>query len=577
MSAPTDGMTAVKELHFILMCKRAYRTYTDEELYFRYRSRSSVGLFRGFAPFCCALMVLFLLLTCLSLGQTRNFASTQMDRDLTEVDVPRLQALYASGKYTVVQVTQWYLDRIARYDGVYKALLDVDSSGALAAAATEDAAKKQGGNAFKSGVLWGVPVVIKANTSVQGLVTSNGWSGYLVRGHELKAPKDATIVAKLKAAGAVILGHTNMPDFANSDTTFSSAGGRTGNAYNWRFSPGGSSGGTATSVAANFAVLGTGTDTSNSIRLPSGASSLVGVLPTRGLVSINGIHPLDWLLDNAGPIARNVTDAALALTVMAGEDAKDFRTDSSLDKAQPGPYTRYLKKDALKGKRFGVPAFIVGEGIPDGNSLRPEARAAFMKALEGLRAAGATVVFDTAILPNSFFKLTEDINSRPYIRQGVERFLQDFGPQEYHSTAEYARAVGSPFPDFLVGFGQQSLEKDARADANFWAPQRLALTAYEGALTRFRLDGFVYPALQMAPNDETNGRPSNGPHTRTAWVNTIGVPAVVVPGGFYENGLPFGLEFSGRQWKDGDLLGWAFAYEQATRHRKPPALVDRAP
>jgi Asp-tRNA(Asn)/Glu-tRNA(Gln) amidotransferase A subunit family amidase len=303
----------------------------------------------------------------------------------------------------------------------------------------------------------------------------------------------------------------------------------------------------------------------------------VGVLPTRGLVSINGIHPLDWLLDNAGPIARNVTDAALALTVMAGEDAKDFRTDGSLNKAQPAPYMRYLKQDALKGKRFGVPAFIVGEGIPDGNSLRPETRAAFMKALEGLRAAGATVVFDTAILPNSFFNLTEDINTRPYIRQGVERFLQDFGPQEYHSTVEYARAVGSSFPNSLFGFGQQNLETDPRADANFWAAQRVALAAYEEALTRFRLDGFVYPALQMPPNDETNGRPSNGPHTRTAWVNTIGVPAVVVPGGFYENGLPFGLELSARQWKDGDLLGWAFAYEQATRHRKPPALMDRAP
>src|SRR6185295_4751545 len=148
--------------------------------------------------------------------------------------------------------------------------------------------------------------------------------------------------AKLKAAGAVILGHTNMPDFAASDTTNSSAGGRTGNAYNWRFSPGGSSGGTATAVAANLALFGTGTDTSNSIRLPSGASSLVGVLPTRGLVSISGIHPLDWLLDDTGPIARNVTDAAIALTVIAGEDPGDFRTRGSAAKAQKGPYADYL-------------------------------------------------------------------------------------------------------------------------------------------------------------------------------------------------------------------------------------------
>jgi amidase len=508
-------------------------------------------------------------------------ATAQIDTDLTEVDVPRLQALYASGKYTATQVTQWHLARIARYDGVYKALLHVDSAGALATAESQDAAKKRAGTAFKPGVLWGVPIVVKANTSIQGLVTSNGWTGYLVRGHELTAPKDATIVAKLKAAGAVILGHTNMPDFAASDTTSSSAGGRTGNAYNWRFSPGGSSGGTATAVAANFGVFGTGTDTSNSIRLPSGANGLVGVLPTRGLVSITGIHPFDWLLDDAGPITRNVTDAAIALGVMAGEDPGDFRTIGSSAKAQPGPYTRYLKQDALKGKRFGVPAFIVSDaarGIPDGNSLRPETRAAFLKAIEGLRTAGATVVFDDAILPNDFSALTEDINTRPYIREGIEDFLKGFGPQEYRSTTEYARALGSPLPGFLTGsFGFQILKTDPRAEANFWAPQRRALAAYEEALTRFRLDGFVYPALQMPPNDETTGRASEGPHTRTGWTNTIGVPAVAVPGGFYANGLPFGLEFSARPWKDGDLLGWAFAYEQATRHRKPPVLVDSAP
>ena len=190
--------------------------------------------------------------------------------------------------------------------------------------AAQDAAKKKAGGTFKPSALWGVPIVVKANTSIQGQVTSNGWAGYLVKGYELVAPKDAAIVAKLKASGAVILGHTNMPDFAASDTTLSSAGGRTGNAYNWRFSPGGSSGGTATAVSANFAVFGTGTDTSNSIRLPSGANGLVGVLPTRGLVSINGIHPLDWLLDDAGPMARTVTDAAIALGVMAGEDPADF-------------------------------------------------------------------------------------------------------------------------------------------------------------------------------------------------------------------------------------------------------------
>ena len=294
----------------------------------------------------------------------QNVKTGAMDRDLMEISVPKLEALYARHTYTVTQVTQWYLDRIERYNGVYKAVERVDREGALSAAAAEDAetpAKRK-----MHGPLWGVPIVIKENTSVKGLVTTDGWRGYLIPGHELVAPRDATIVAKLRAAGVIILGQTNMPDFAASDTNRSTAFGRTGNAYDVRFSPGGSSGGTVTAVTANLALLGTGTDTGNSIRMPSSTSAVIGVLPTRGLVSIAGIAPLDWLRDNTGPIARTVTDAAIALSVMAGEDPLDFRTAGSAEKAQPGPYTQYLKADALRGKRFGVPAFILKDapGLP---------------------------------------------------------------------------------------------------------------------------------------------------------------------------------------------------------------------
>ena len=279
----------------------------------------------------------------------------------------------------------------------------------------------------------------------------------MIPGHELVAPKDATIIAKLRAAGAVILGQTNMPDFAASDTNRSTAYGRTGNAYDVRFSPGGSSGGTVTAVTANFAVLGNGTDTGNSIRMPSATSSVVGVFPTRGLVSIAGIAPLDWLLDNTGPIARDVTDAAIALGVMAGEDPSDSRTTGSAAKAQPGPYTQYLKADALRGSRFGVPAFILEgagipfQGIPASETaaevkadtaaarlpLRPETREAFMKALEGLRAAGATVVFDDSILPESFAATVARVATFPYVREGTEKFLAEYGPAQYHSADEY--------------------------------------------------------------------------------------------------------------------------------------------
>jgi amidase len=196
-------------------------------------------------------------------------AIATMDRDLMEVTIPQLESLYAAHRYTVTDVTRWYLDRIARYNDVYKPILHVDAAGALATAAAEDKAAKSAGRNFVRGVLWGVPVVIKSNTSVKGLVTSEGWKGFLIPRHELVAPADATVVAKLRAAGVVILGQTNMPDFAASDTNVSTAFGRTGNAYNWRFSPGGSSGGTVTSVTANLALVGTGTDTANSIRMPA--------------------------------------------------------------------------------------------------------------------------------------------------------------------------------------------------------------------------------------------------------------------------------------------------------------------
>jgi len=522
------------------------------------------------------------------IGATSRAQST-IDRDLIEVDIPRLQHFYATRKYTVTQVTQWCLARIARYDRMYRAMIHVDANGARTAAAALDAAARNGA---RRGPLWGVPIVIKANTSVKGLVTSTGWTGYLIPGHELIAPADAPVVSKLRAAGAIILGQTNMPDFAASDTTISSAFGRTGNAFDSRFSPGGSSGGTVTAVAGNFCVFGTGTDTGNSIRMPAATSALVGVLPTRGLVSIAGIHPLDWLLDNTGPIARNVTDAAIALDVMAGEDPKDFRTKGSATLTQRRPFTAYLKLDALRGRRFGVPAFTMRPPTPtstgdDSSVLQPETRDLFLKAVDELRGAGATVVLDDALLAKDFLDLVNAVNTQPYRAQGVEDFLRDYGPAEYHSPLEYAQAIGTPLPPFLRGVSgrgaaanaQRRLDGDPAADGTLWEPQRKALAAYNEALDRFQLDGLVYPAIQMPPNDETlpllEGNRSFGPHSQTSWVNVIAVPAVSVPGGFYANGLPFGVEFSARRWRDGDLLGWAFAYEQATKHRRPPTLVDR--
>ena len=537
-----------------------------------------------------------------------------MDRDLMEITIPQLQALYASRTYSIEQVTRWYLGRIARYNGVYRSVQTVDLQGALKTARREDA---DAGTTH--GPLWGVPIVIKANTAVQGLLDTDGWAGFAIPGHEFIAPKDATVVTKLRAAGAVILGITNMPDFAASDTNRSTAFGRTGDAYDVRFSPGGSSGGTVTAVTSNEAMLGNGTDTGNSIRMPAGTSAVAGLFPTRGMVSIAGIAPLDWLLDNTGPIARNVTDVAIALGVMTGADPLDFKTKDQAAKAQPGPYTRYLKPDALKGKRFGIPAFIF---TTKGTPLQPETRAMLLKTVALVRAAGAEVVMDDALLPDSFLALEKKVDTGPYRRDGAMQWLRTFGPDEYHTAEQYKAATGKSLPPVFTGVPgslddlveatsgpgtspvhpgaagstisagpgarhgagrwhelppQVALKGDPGAQANYFGPRDEMLAAYLAALDRFRLDGLLYPSAQMPPPDETmpqDGKVSGGPHSETGWVNKIGVPAITVPAGFYPNGLPFGLEMSARPWRDGDLLGWAYGFEQGTKLRRPPVLVE---
>jgi len=534
-------------------------------------------------------------------------AGTAIDRDLMDITVPRLHQLYDAGTYTVTQVVQWHLNRIDRYNGVYGAIETVLRRDALAEAARLDAEAARGGTI--RGPLWGVPVVIKANTSVEGQVTTAGWEGFTRMGHELLAPRDATVVGKFRAAGAIIVGLANMPDLANSDTNRSTSFGRTGNAYDVRFSPGGSSGGVVTAVAANMAVVGNGTDTGNSIRMPVATSALVGVYPTRGLVSIAGIAPLDWLLDNTGPIARTVTDAAITLAVMAGNDSLDPITTRAPDSARMASYLPSVETGTLKGKRFGVPAFVLaGNGIPfhgipanvpepaadslraaANMALRPETRAMFMRAVESLRAAGAEVVFEDHVLPADFARMASRVSTYAYMRDGTDRFLATFGPAEYHSASAYQQVAGAPLFTSSIGtenhfrhlggvrLEQRVLDADPDAERNYHAPRRAMLAEYVTTLDRLQLDGFVYPAIQMPPPDESlpqDGRLSEGPHSATSWVNMIGVPAVVVSAGFYDSGLPFGLEFSARPWSDAALIGIAAAWERVTPRRTPPVLVQ---
>jgi Asp-tRNA(Asn)/Glu-tRNA(Gln) amidotransferase A subunit family amidase len=213
----------------------------------------------------------------------------------------------------------------------------------------------------------------------------------------------------------------------------------------------------------------------------------------------------------------------------------------------------------------------------------------FMNAVEALRTAGAAVVIDDTILPASFAKVASRVATYAYAEDGTNRFLAAFGPAEYRSAADYRRVVGAPLFRSSIGteetfrnlagvrIDQRVLANDPDAERSYHAPLRATLAAYLEPLDRLKLDGYVYPAIQMPPPDETmpqDGRVIEGPLSATSWVNMIGVPAVVVPAGFYASGLPFGLEFSARPWTDADLLSTAYAWEQATRLRKPPTVVD---
>ena len=507
----------------------------------------------------------------------------RLDRDLSEVTVERLHAYYAQNKYSSSQVVSWHLDRIASLNPRYNAFIYVYRGEALLRATKQDCDARKG---KLRGPLWGVPVVIKGSTSIAGKITAAGWEGYARTGKELLAVRNATVVDRLERAGAIIIGHANMPDFGKSDSNTSSLGGRTGNAYDPNFSPGGSSGGVAVALALNLAVIGQGTDAGNSIRNPASNASLVGIFPTRGLVSFAGIHPFDALLDNAGPLARSVADAAVALDVMSGVDPEYPLTANSGARMPRFSYKAFLRIGALQGRRFGVPHFIL-EGAPSvypnqthrNRGVSAETRLLFMEVVQKLRAAGATVVISNDILPEEFARIAESLRTEPYRSEAINRFLSEYAPAHLNSIQKLEEdGIALPLERLTEGFDQCALDCDPKAAANYYEPRRKLIDMYQSILRSQHLDGFVYPALQVPSNDERtplpSEYPSDGPYSFTKWVNRLGVPAIVVPASYYSNGLPFGVEFSGDFWNDGDLLGFAFDFEQLVNVRRAPNVHD---
>ena len=490
------------------------------------------------------------------------WAEPTLDLDVVELTAERIQRDYAAGRYTAVELVQAYLDRIARYEDVYNAFISMNPA-ALEIAAALDAEYATSG---PRGPLHGVPVVIKDNLDYGGLVTTAGFSGFSTAtgGIDMVPDGDAVAVARLREAGAIVLGKTNLPDFAADGTrTRSTVAGATKNPWALDRAPGGSSGGTATAVNASFAVLGFGTETGGSIQNPAGAQGLVGVKPTFGLVPLDGVVPIDATYrDVVGPIARTVRDAALALEVLAGPQAGVV-------------YSAGLATDALAGKRFG----LVGTGwreqfLP----LAPETEQLYQAAIAELRARGADVVADP-------FRDTEwrELYDRRRASAGspvrdLAAYLRGLGPgAAFRSIAEWERLSGERFR----GRQDDAEPRVSGTPDDYGAWQSEMRTLFRKVLDDHDLDGLFFPqaGAPVRPRVEDPERPdfspNNHPELPSNIVDDVGLPVVTLPVGWYADGMPFVVVFIGDLGSDAALLGFAYDLEQGTRARTAPTLGAR--
>ena len=500
---------------------------------------------------------------------------------VSELTVRDIQAAYARGEFTALELTRAFLDRIDRYEGHYNALISMNPDALAIALSLDEEYTSKG----PRGPLHGIPVVIKDNLDYRGLVTTAGFSGFsgVTGGIDMIPRDDATAVARLRAAGAIVLGKTNLPDFAADGTrTRSSVAGVTLNPYNTDKTPGGSSGGTATAVNANFAVLGLGTETGGSIQNPAAAQALVGVKPTFGLVPLDGVVPVNTTyIDVVGPLSRTVYDAAITLEVIAGPTPTDLATYVAIDLLPEGGYVSRLSDSALEGKRFG----LVGVGWRDRwLPLAPETAALYQRAISTLTNEGAVVVDDPFL--NS--KFTELYENRPRVPSvGAHDFLvylQRLGDQaRFHSVAEWEALTGKKFPE--EGRRRAPTRPSATEEGDaYQAWRRDMRELYRDVLGSFDLDGLFFPQAGAPIRDLVEDprrpeySPNNHPELPSNIVNALGVPVVTVPFAYYDDGTPFVLAFIGDTWTEAELLAYAYDFEQATRARVPPELVTgRAP
>jgi amidase len=491
------------------------------------------------------------------------------DFKVEEATIPQIERAFSDHRLSCHQLVQTYLDRIAAYDKQgpkLNAILTLNGS-ALAAADHLDAAFAKGGTA---GPLHCVPIVLKDNYNTADLPTTGG--SLSLEGAQ--PDKDAFVVARLRAAGAIILAKTNMHEFALSGTTVSSLGGQTLNPYDLTRTPGGSSGGTGVSVASNLAMAGTGSDTVNSIRSPASANALVGVRPTHGLLSLSGIMPVSSTQDAIGPLARHVVDAAAMLQAMAAADPADPQTAG-----HPHPdYLAALDAGALKGKRIGVLRVMFGS-----KPEHSEVNEVMERAISAMKQAGAALIdIDAPELDAGQLIAQNDVQKYEF-KAVMDRYLATI-PNAPAKTVDAIYAGGRYNHPTLEGFLKSTVSfKDGLSEPDYQV--RLDRDAKTRALVEKvmddnHLDAVVYPLQKrlVVPVTELNQADRNG-----ILASVTGFPAITVPAGFSAPtntaplGVPVGMDILGKPWSEVNLLSLAYSFEQTTRFRHSPESAPPLP
>ena len=496
--------------------------------------------------------------------------------ELDEITIGQLQAGMESGKYTAAALTEKYLARIREIDKAGPKVNSVIETNpdAMNIARELDAERKAKG---PRGPMHGIPVLIKDNVGTHDRMQTTAGSLALVGAIPLK---DSFVARKLREAGAVILGKTNLSEWANfrsnhSTSGWSGRGGLTHNPYALDRNPCGSSSGSGAAASANLCAVAIGTETDGSIVCPSNANGLVGIKPTVGLVSRAGIVPISHSQDTAGPMARTVTDAAILLGALAGVDPDDLATAASAGKAL-SDYTPYLDPKGLQGARIGVVRKLLG--------FDPRVDALMNGALAEMKRQGAEIIDPAEIETLGKFGKTEDLVLKYEFKTDLNAYLASLAPGFAMKTLADLIAFNEKYKELeMPYFGQEvfieSEEKGSLTTKEYLDAlennHKMARTdGIDATMDKLKLDALV--AATGGPawmTDLVNGDHFSGGSSEAAAV--AGYPDITVPMGFIF-GLPVGISFFGRAWSESTLIKIAYAFEQATNHRKPPRFLSTA-